>query len=58
MAEVTETYWIRTKQGKTHYKYTCTNCHMSVRFNRYTFCPNCGRRMVSDILLNEKGDVI
>lgn len=22
-----EAYWIRTQRDKTHYQYTCTNCH-------------------------------
>ena len=58
MPETIKAYWMRTKQGKTHYRYTCTHCHNTVEFRRFTFCPYCGLRMVPDVLLNEKGDVI
>ncbi len=51
-------YWIRTQKDKTHYHYTCTKCHKTNKYHKFTFCPYCGSRMVTDVVLNEKGDVI
>lgn len=52
------TYWIRTQKDKTHYYYSCSRCRKSAKYNKYPFCPHCGRRMETDVVLNENGDVI
>lgn len=58
MSKDNKEYWQRIKQNKTHYLYVCLNCHKSIEHRKYTFCPYCGLRKVTDVLLNERGKVI
>ena len=51
-------YWVRTQLDKTHYRYSCYECKKSSRFYKFPYCPFCGRRMVEDVVLNERGDVL
>lgn len=52
-----EVFWVRTQRDKTHYQYTCTNCHKTNRHHKYTYCPFCGSRMVTDIVLDKDGNI-
>lgn len=58
MSDSDRAYWIRTQKDKTHYYYSCNRCRKSAKYNKYPFCPHCGRRMEIDVVLNENGDVI
>lgn len=51
-------YWIRVQKDKTHYHYTCSKCKHTNRYHKFTFCPYCGKRMETDFVLNENGDLV